>query len=295
MAQKPFPLNFQLGLKIKARRHFPSLALNHLILRHFIDLPGSLPGDGGTRGTRTRFTFRQSEGSPPVWSPDVSQIIFAAGGSSRDTIYERPASGAGDERELFTKPGEIKIPTSWSRDRRFLLYHTALVPKTGSDLWILPLEGDRKPRLLLGTDFNESYGSFSPDGRWIAYISNESGRNEIYVRPFNASGSEGPSFGEGRWQVSRDGVAAATPKWRNDGKEIFFPSPTGSSPMSVPVSTGGTAFQAGVPRQLFTSPPNQGWDVTPDGNHFLMLASPVQQDIQTPITVVLNWQGDLKK
>jgi len=248
------------------------------------------------RGVRTRFTFRQSYGSYPVWSPDGSRIIFAAG-NAMDTIYEKAASGAGDEKELFKKPGEVKFPSSWSRDGRFLLFETANVPKTGRDLWVLPLERDRKAVLLLGTDFNEGLGSFSPDERWIAYVSNESGRNEVYVRPFVSSGSSGPSLGEGKWQVSKDGAAASIPKWRNDSKEIVFVGLNlGGSVMAVDVSGTGAAFQMGTPRQLFQAPARTGLDVTADGKRFLMTVSPGQgQRTSTPITVVLNWQADLKK
>jgi eukaryotic-like serine/threonine-protein kinase len=111
--------------------------------------------------------------------------------------------------------------------------------------------------LLLGTEFGESLARFSPDGRWVAYQSNESGRIEVYVRPFVASGSSGPSFGEGKWQVSKK--------------------------------------QMGVPTQLFSAPANGGWDMIAEGKRFLMLVSPVQQTTQTPISVVLNWAADLKQ
>ena len=162
-----------------------------------------------------------------------------------------------------------------------MLYYTFNVPQTGQDLWALPLEGDRKPALLLGTQFNEREGSFSPDMRWIAYTSNESGRPEVYVRPFLASGPSGaPSLGEGKWQVSKDGGTLA--KWRADGKELIFRAPNGS-PMAVDVTTTGAAFQAGVPKQLFALPPNVGdWDVTADGKRFLAAVPPVQQTTQTP-------------
>jgi Tol biopolymer transport system component len=248
------------------------------------------------RGTRTRLTFRQNLGSSPVWSPDGSRIAFSSG-DSIDTIYEKSASGAGEERELLKKPGEIKFPTSWSHDGRFLLYNTFLVPQTGSDLWVLPLEGDRKPVLLLGTNFNEGNGTFSPDGRWVAYASNESGRNEVYVRPFVASGTSakggGPSLGEGKWQVSKDG--GTNPSWRADGKEIVFSFRLAI--LSVDVSGSGAAFQMGTPKQLFTAPANNGWDVTGDGKRFMMIVPPNQgqQTAPTPITVVLNWQADSKK
>jgi dipeptidyl aminopeptidase/acylaminoacyl peptidase len=241
------------------------------------------------RGVRTRLTFRQNLGSYPVWSPDGSRIAFSAG-DSVDTIYEKSASGAGEEKELLKKPGEIKFPTSWSHDGRFLLYTTANVPKTGSDLWVLSLEGDRKAVPLLTTDFNEGVGAFSPDGRWVAYMSNESGRNEIYVRPFVASG---PSLGEGKWQVSKDG--GTNPSWRADGKEIIFNF--GPAILSVDVNGSNAGFQMGTPKQLFRGPGNDGWDVTGDGKRFMMIVPPNQgvQTAPTPITVVLNWQADLKK
>jgi eukaryotic-like serine/threonine-protein kinase len=257
-----------------------------------------MPGDiwllDFARGVRTRLTFRQSLGSFPVWSPDGSRIIFAAG-DVLDTLYEKAANGAGDEKELLKKPGEVKLPTSWSGDGRFLLYYAANTPNTGFDLWVLPLEGDRKPVSLLGTQFNEGGGSFSPDQRWIAYVSNESGRNEIYVRPFVHSGSSGPSLGEGKWQVSKDGAAAETPRWRNDGKEIIFEGPN-NSVMAVDVNGSGAAFQMSTPQQLFVAPANTGLDVTADGKRFLLTVAPGrgQQTSTTPITVVLNWQADLK-
>lgn len=247
------------------------------------------------RGVRTRLTFRQSSGSYPVWSPDGARIYFAAG-NSPDTIYEKAASGAGDEKELLKKPGQVNMPSSVSRDGRFLLYTSVNTPKTGNDLWLLPLTGDPKPVLLLATDFQENLANLSPDGRWIAYRSNESGRFEVYVRPFVASGSAGPSLGEGKWLVSRDGAAGDVPKWRNDGKELIFVG-ANNSVMAVEVNGSGAAFQMGAPQQLFTVPFATSWDVTGDGKRFLLGVTPGQgqQNAQTPITVVLNWQADSKR
>jgi serine/threonine protein kinase len=242
------------------------------------------------RGVRTQLTFRQAAGSFPVWSPDGNRIVFGSG-NGLDTLFEKAASGAGDEKELFKNAGEPKLPNSWSRDGRFILYTSALGPR-GNDLWVLPLEEYHKPVLLLGTEFNEGYGSFSWDGRWIAYVSNESGRDEVYVSPFVASG---PSLGEGKWRVSKDGVAAtAVPKWRTDDREIVFSAPNGS-PMAVDVTAIGSTFQAGIPKQLFAAPSANNWDMTADGKRFLTTLPSVQQDAETPITVVLNWQADLKR
>ena len=247
-----------------------------------------------TRGVRTRLTFQQSSGSYAVWSPNGSSIAFAAG-STLDTLYEKASSGAGDEKELLKETGTIHIPTSWSRDGRFLLYYTQNTPNTGVDLWVLPLEGDRKPALLLGTPFAEAQGSFSPDMHWIAYTSDESGRFEVYVRPFTVSGPSGaPSLGEGKWQISKDG--GTEPRWRADGKEIIFQAPpNGRSKMAVEVKGNGAAFEAGVPQRLFQAPLDYGWDVTADGKRFLLDLTQVQQSAQVPITVVLNWQAQLKK
>jgi eukaryotic-like serine/threonine-protein kinase len=162
-------------------------------------------------------------------------------------------------------------------------------------VWVLPLQGDRKPVPLLATSFNEHLASFSPDMRWIAYSSNESGRYEVYVRPFTASGSSGaPSLGEGKWQVSKDG--GDNPKWRADGKEIIFEAPpNGTARMAVNVKANGAAFEIGVPQRLLSDPGGNGWDVTADGKRFLLATPQSQQVAQVPITVVLNWPAQLKK
>lgn len=243
------------------------------------------------RGVRTRFTFRQMPGTLPVWSPDGNKIIFSTG----ETIYEKASSGAGEEKELLKKPGESLNPVSWSHDGRFLLYVQQNTPKTGNDIWVLPLSdsgaGERKPVLLLATEFNENQPRLSPDGRWISYQSNDSGRAEIYVRPFDASG---PALGQGKWQVSKDGGVAA--RWRADGKQIIFRAPDGS-PMAVDVTANGAAFQTSAPRQLFPAPPGAAtdWDVTPDGKRFLIPIVPTQAVGDEPITVVLNWKASLKR
>ena len=249
------------------------------------------------RGVRSRFTFRQSRGTLPVWFPDGKHLISSGGATLGDTILEKSADGSGEETEVFKQPNEIKIPSSISADGRFLLYHTYQAPKTGDDLWVLPLEGPgpHKPTLLLGTMFNEGDASFSPDGRWIAYISNESGRYEVYVRPFLASG---PSLGEGKWQVSRDGVTATQPaeaplRWRNGGKELLFVGAKDTL-TSVDVNGSGAAFQMGTPKPLFALQNPLDWDVTSDGKKFLVSILPSVGG-QAPITVVLNWQADLKR
>jgi Tol biopolymer transport system component len=248
---------------------------------------------------RTRLTFRQSAGGfQSVWSPDGSRIDFAAG-NLLDTLFEKASSGAGDEKELLKEPGRIHVPTSWSSDGRFLLYYISNMPKTGYDVWLLQLQGDRKPVLLMGGVFNEWAARFSPDMRWIAYASTETGDAEVYVRPFTAAGPSGePSLGEGKWQVSRCG--GNWPRWRADSKEIIFTCGEFSSSqrmsiMAAEVNTKGAAFEFGVPQRLFDGPRNNGWDVTPDGQRFLMAVAQVQQAGQIPITIVLDWRAGLKK
>jgi len=245
-----------------------------------------------SRGTTTRFTFGPSSAETAVWSPGGSRIIFASYQEGHSNLYQKLASGARDE-ELLLKSNEDKFPTSWSRDGRFLLY-TALDPKTKSDLWVLPLEGDKKPFSFLRTEFNEGDGQFSPDGHWIAYSSDESGRQEIYVRPFSPDSNGNASGAGGKWLISSGG--GTQPRWRGDGRELYYRTPDGKL-MAVEVITK-PVFQAGVPRSLFQGPSSVSsvdqWDVTADGKRFLFVA-PATQVAQTPFTVVLNWPSLLKK
>jgi hypothetical protein len=158
------------------------------------------------------------------------------------------------------------------------------------DLWLLPLSGDRKPIPFLQTEFDELEGQFSPTGRWIAYSSNETGKSEVYVRSFSASG--------GKWQISTNG--GTQPKWRPDGKELFYLASDGKL-MAVPVKAEAT-FEAGVAKALFPTMFGgqvgggfERYRVTPDGQRFLINTLPQGQGSSAPITVVLNWSTVLKK
>ena len=279
--------------------HYPQIAPDgsRAVVR---DAETYVPGDlwmlDFARGTRTRFTFRRSLVSAGIWSPDGSRIAFSAGTAldALHSIYEKASSGAGEEKEIFTKATESMVPGVFSPDGRFLLYS----PLTGG-LWVLPLQGDRKPVQLLSPKFGVGTGSFSPDGHWIAYLSVESGKPELYVRPFLASGPSGtPSLGEGQWQVSKDGVGPNlifNSFWRTDGKEILFNGPNGS-PMAVEISGKGAAFEAGIPKPLFTLPRGSPeWTVTADGQKFLVPVPAGPEAGRTSITVVLNWQAGLTK
>ena len=234
--------------------------------------------------------------SPGVWSPDSARIAYSAGHLG-DTLYEKAASGLGDEQVLFKEPGLRHFPTSWSRDGRFLLYHTENAQHTGYDLWALSLS-DRRPHLMLGETSNEWAGVFSPDMRWVAYVSLETGPSgEVYVRPFRVSGQTGqPSLGEGKWQVSKD--HGNWPQWRADREIVFNTAPTGTAVFAAPVNTNGIAFESGVPQRL-PFPPGVGVDSTPqstpDGQSFLIGVPQVQPATRTSISVVLNWPVLLKE
>jgi eukaryotic-like serine/threonine-protein kinase len=245
------------------------------------------------RNVSTRFTFSPAADQYPVWSPDGTKIAFSSARSGHSDLYVKAANGASDEQVLLKSP-DSKIPTSWSRDGRFLLY-MSLGAKGKWELWALPMEGSsHKPVPLLQTQFNELLGAFSPDGKWIAYLSDESGRQEVYVRPFNASGPSGaPVLGDGKWQVSTDGANSFTPTWREDSKELLFYS--GLNVIAVEVSTAPT-FRPDNPQVLFRFPLADGGAITPDGKRFLLsvVAAPDAGKPQ-PITVVLNWPALLKR
>jgi eukaryotic-like serine/threonine-protein kinase len=250
------------------------------------------------RGVTTRFTFDSGWDSGPIWSPDGTRIVFGRNiGNGNWDLYEKASNLIGEAELLFKSPNP-KIPTSWSPDGRFLLFQNP----GSSQVWILPLGGtaaDRKPVALEHSKFVESYGKFSPDGRWIAYTSDESGKSQIYVQPFNApAAAESSSAGRtpitGKWMVSSDG--GTTPLWERDGKELFYLSLDGEA-MAVDVNTSGI-FQAGVPKPLFKTPPGVlFWDISSDGKRFLMVAPSNTAAASAPVkfTVVLNWQTALNK
>jgi eukaryotic-like serine/threonine-protein kinase len=162
-----------------------------------------------SRGVASRFTFDVAIDSAPLWASDGSRIVFRSTRKGAYDLFEKPANGTADEQPLLVT-SQGKSPLDWSRDGRFLLY-SAQDPKTASDLWALPMTGDRKPLPVLHSSFDEIEGQFSPDTRWIAYASNESGRYEIYIRTFPEAG--------GKWQISTGG--GMQPRWSRDGRELF--------------------------------------------------------------------------
>jgi eukaryotic-like serine/threonine-protein kinase len=254
------------------------------------------------RGLRTHFTFDPSDDEASVWSPDGSRVVFNANRKGHLDLYLKASSGEGTEEELLSDSSD-KVPLDWSPDGRFILFGVGEPAfQATTDLWVLPLFGDRKPFPFLQTPFSEFPARFSADGRWIAYASNESGRKEIYVVPFPGRGgapSAAPALetpGD-KWQVSTAG--GSWPRWRSDGKEIFYLAPD-KKLMSAMVNGSGSAFEVGAVRPLFDTRAltigNTGsmYDVSPDGQRFLV--NTLADDVAAaPITLVVNWPALLKK
>jgi Tol biopolymer transport system component len=256
------------------------------------------------RKTRTRLTFDPANDDQPVWSPDGKTIAFASNRSGQNKMYVKPADGSDAERLLTEQPG---IPTSWSRDGRFLLFDTTSPvtrvrsgregPDGGqSDIWVLPMTGQTgewaTPYPVLATRFSAQGAVFSPDSRWIAYMSIESSQPDVYVRPFvpDARGSTGA-----KWLVSAGGLPLY-PRWSSSGKQLFYMRGGTFDVMAVDIDTRN-GFQAGTPRRLFAAPPplaGTGWALSPDDKRFLFITTP-NGGRTAPFTVVLNWAAALKK
>jgi eukaryotic-like serine/threonine-protein kinase len=240
------------------------------------------------RGVRTKFTFGSSLHLNPVWSPEGSRIVFTSNDQGHLDLYVKGASGAGDAEPLVVSDA-TKYPTDWSRDGRFLAVNVIdPARRTGTDIWILSMSGERKFSPFLATEFNEGNATFSPDGRWLAYQSNASGRAEVYVTPFPGPG--------GKWQVSQEGGAQAM--WRRDGAALYFRSLDGRI-MEASIAESGEAVAVGTPRELFQaqlagfSTGTWAYAVPPKGDRVLVLRS--QQNGPAPLTLVTNWTAALRK
>ena len=236
------------------------------------------------RNVATRMTLDPADEAYPIWSPDGTRLVFSSTrkGASGDTYVMR-ADQPGSE-ELVSATAATKTPESWAPDGRSLMINVT-TPQNRRDLWLLPLEGDRKPLPYLATPFNESNARFSPDGRWVVYTSDVSGASEVYVRPFRESGAT--------WRVSNRG--GQTPAWKGDGREIYYLAPDGML-MAARV-TGAAPFQTEAPAPLFKIAVPEfidpQFDVFADGQRFL-----VNQQISSkeePINVLVNWAAALKK
>jgi eukaryotic-like serine/threonine-protein kinase len=247
-----------------------------------------------SRETLTRFTFEGNYNPVSVWTPDGKRIAFESNKEGTPNIFWQLADGSGGLERLTTSE-YVNAPFSWSPDGQLLAF-IELNPTTGFDIWVLrvgdPSAGSgqvRKAQPFLRTRFNETEARFSPDGRWLVYISDESGRYEIYVQPYPGPG--------GKWQISTEG--GTEPVWNPNGRELFYRS--GDRMMAVDIATQ-PGFAAGKPRMLFEGryePPPvliANYDVSPDGQRFLMLKPNEQaQAAPTQINVVLNWFEELKQ
>jgi Tol biopolymer transport system component len=236
-----------------------------------------------TRGIPTRLTFGGIGDSAGLWSPDGKHFIFEGVRNGRADLYMRSTEGGGEEQLLVTSNLD-KGADDWSRDGRVLVFED-YDPQTRSDLWWAPLDGDRKPVPYLRSGYNESHGRLSPDGRWMAYASDETGRSEIYVQSF-------PTPGGGKRLISSNG--GDQPAWRRDGKELFYLS-LDRKLMAVEVQTGAT-FEAAAPQPLFhVRVPvinitlfRNHYTVSPDGQKFLVVTIP-EMSAAAPLVVELNW------
>jgi Tol biopolymer transport system component len=274
--------------------HYYNLALSPDERKVAVTITTGTPGNkdiwilDSARDTMSRLTFDPGDDTSPVWSPDGSRIAFQGLARAGSSLRQKLVSGAGDDEPLLGPAGQTLngAPTDWSADGRFLVFWRTA---TSSDVWILPLSGDRKPFAIAQTPFSEVNAVMAPDGRWIAYQSNESGETQAYVQPFPATG--------GKYQISKTG--GNRPTWRSDGRELFFISPDGHV-MAATIDVS-RQFEAGIPKSLFATStgvwPDGGrqYAVSRDGKRLLVNALQTQQSAAVPLTVVVNWLSAVQK
>jgi len=246
------------------------------------------------RSTLTRLTFDPGVESYPVWSPDGRRVAFASEAKGSAAVYWRPADGTGVSEQIATSPDAL-LPHTFSPDGSRLVVRRQRAPGA-DDLFLVTLTGERRMQPLFQTAFFEGNAEISPDARWLAYQSNESGRSEIYVRPF-------PEVDAGRWQVSSGG--GSRPLWARNGQELFYVSPDGAI-MRVGVERGAS-WTATIPAQAVkpgyfvaggvNSPAGRSYDIAPDANRFLMIKeiAPDQTAASGRIVVVQRFDQELKR
>jgi eukaryotic-like serine/threonine-protein kinase len=240
-------------------------------------------------GIPSRLTFHPSHDIFPLWSPDGTRIAFSSIREPPPQLFELNANSAGTEK-LLLKTNVPKTPSGWSSDGR-LLFYDSIDPQTGGDIWALPLVGKPEPYPVVRTTADEHYGTLAPDGRWLAYISNETGAYEVYVESFPATGL--------KRQVSTQG--GFEPQWRRDGKEIFYMAPN-QTLMAVGVKSNQTTLEVTPPKALFATRIKwmeiqavaHHYAAAPDGQRFL-ISGATDDARSVPVTIVLNWSAALKK
>jgi serine/threonine protein kinase len=243
-----------------------------------------------SRGIASRFTFDPSNDSDPVWSPDGSHIAFSSGRDGYQSLYQKDADGS-VEVEMIHQAEDEEWPVSWSPDGQHILYNRWSSDRSGV-LFLLPLSGDRQPAPMFGSEFEELQAQFSPDGRWVSYTSDESGRREVYVQPFPLTGA--------KFQISTEGGTDG--RWRGDGKEMFYLAP-GRTLMAVPLSWSGKTLLPSTPQVLFTAP-TSGLPIgvgmrflyaaSHDGERFLIQTDGWKSSA-ADMVVVLNWTAELEE
>jgi dipeptidyl aminopeptidase/acylaminoacyl peptidase len=238
----------------------------------------------------------------PFWSPKGDRIVFTSSrGGARGDLYQKAASGTGQEELLLAAGDTVKLANQWSRDGRFIVYESEFDPKTGRDIWVLPMApgAQRKPIAFLHSEFDELFGQLSPDSRWMAYTSDKSGQREVYVEAFPT--------GEGETRISIAG--GEQPRWRGDGKELFFVGGDGKmmtvavKARAVSVPGEKASFEPGAPQALFETHLASlvgrvlfQYDVTADGRRFLLATIAGGGPASAPVlTVEVNWDAGLKR
>ncbi len=234
-----------------------------------------------SRGVASRVTADLASETDPVWSPDGQELVFASGAAGTPDLFRKGLRGGASAAPLLESPEDL-WPEDWSRDGKTLLYITG-----DASVWALPLAGDGPPELVVKTGFRVDEPQLSPDGRWLAYISEESGDWQVYVQPFRRPGE--------RVRVSVDG--GGQPKWRGDGRELFYRS-AGGSLVAVEVRGGADGLEVGVPSELFEvgvmrRPQLDDYAVAADGQRFLVKV-PAGEDAGERIHVVTNWPSLLE-
>ena len=233
---------------------------------------------------RTRFTFDSADDRTPLWSPDDSQLAFSSTRNTEGQIFLRPTSGQGDARLLFTADVQVEL-TDWSRDGRLIFFHQQNPSNGDSEIWALDTQKSEAMSLLSGNWFQDA--SLSPDGRWLAFASYESGKSEVYVQAFPEAA--------GRWMVSSDaGPSPATrPTWRGDGRELYYLR--GGAVVAVPV-TGDATFSFGRPETLFSisvTAASGNYSVSEDGQRILTNELPPTDQSKIGARLIQNWMSAL--